>query len=224
MTQRARYCFLSLEDGNDVIGWEASQFQAKSKRVQGCTIAPPRTERLRGAVHDCTGPITYGLRVKTVACNPPQIVDTCLIGCPACQALIEKEREPEQEIIAVVDKRTRHFERLQFETKSLIRMDLECRSHHATMVGADRFAKASTNAPQLSTTQWGGKRQRDEGWYVVVDLFLQVFHINSSRQSLRQADIDIRSISQHCRHCPLPIIIPTFVLRPREVNLGRMKR
>src|SRR5262245_1459052 len=102
-------------------------------------------------------------------------------------------------------------------------MNLKCGSHYAAMVGADRFAKASTNAPQLSTTQWGGKRQRDEGRYVVVDLFIQVSHINSSRQSLRQADIDIRSISHHCRHCPLPMIIPTFVLRPREVNLGRVK-
>src|SRR5262249_35063268 len=103
-------------------------------------------------------------------------------------------------------------------------MDLECGSDHAAMVGADGFAQASTNAPQLSATQWGRKRQRDEGWYVVVDLFIQISHINSSRQSLRQADIDIRSISQHCSHRPLPIIIPTFVLRSREVNLGRMKR
>src|SRR5215813_9350406 len=103
-------------------------------------------------------------------------------------------------------------------------MDLEGGSHHAAMVGADGLAKASTNAPQFSIAQRGRKRQRDEGWYVVVDLFIQVPRINSSRQSLRQADIDIRSISHHCRHGPLPIIIPTFVLRSREVNLSRMKR
>src|SRR5882762_9535813 len=71
MAQRPRYCFLSLEDGNNIVGRETPLRQPESERVQRSAIETPGTERLRGAVHDCMCPITYSLRGNTVQCNPP---------------------------------------------------------------------------------------------------------------------------------------------------------
>src|SRR2546430_15902323 len=102
-------------------------------------------------------------------------------------------------------------------------MNLERWSGCAAMVGSYRFTDAPTNAPGFSAAKRRCKSERREGRRVVVHFLEQIFWIDSRRQSLREADVYIRPIRQHCFHRPLPEIMATLVLRSLEMDFYWMK-
>src|SRR5437763_14918533 len=95
------------------------------KSPEGPRVEAPLAEHGGGPREDLRGPVGYGRGREAVPGDGTEVVDSGLMTRATLQALVEEEREPEQEVGVEVGDARGHLERLEFEPPRFLRMELD---------------------------------------------------------------------------------------------------